>query len=1037
MPAERVSPTPSQAHPLNPSATVTRQRDASRSLRGLLVLIMLLSPGLATIPVASAAASDGAKEAVDQALVWIETRTMRTGATNTADTTHWAILAIGSADRTPWTWIGKYSALTPCDFLRDNPDAYATRAATAWALLVMAVVTCGEDPRTFGGTDWLAKLESFHTDGPPGTTYRQIGNPNAWNDDMFATLAFAAAGATDTDAYRDALEEVKRKQRADGGWTCCAANQASDPEMTAAALMALMAGGGVPGDIAIQRGVLYLDNQQDIDGSFPAESSKVRATAWVLMALHAVKENPEDGRWRTATGATPVSYLRGSQLSSGAFPLNRGELNAQLLATLEATLALSGNPMPVNVRIPAGVSWTPTLPKTLDPVTFTETKQAGGAASYSWSFPEGKATGATVTHSFRSTGLQPVTVTVRDDARGLARVHGQVDVLNRPPNASLEILPNVTARGRDVVVEVKGTDLDGVVERVRYDFGDGTVTDWTDDFRMRHKYTRLGTFLVAVTVRDNIGATATASREVRIINLPPTVDVGPAVVGNRSAPVILFAKDLADPEGQPVTVHWDLGDGNTSTARIVDHRYERLGTYHVRFTARDAEGGETRANVNVTIRNLAPVVTRFQSDRDAGVIGDTFTFTVAAHDPDGAGIAKVLYNYGDAGLTYSTLPYHAYTANGTYAVAAEVTDVDGGRTTVERTIIVGDGRSAPEPMRDPAPVIARVIHEPERPKAGQNVTLRAVVTDNGNVTSTTLRWRTPEVARSHEFPHGGNLTFTIGPFARGDVVDWWVEAMDDAGNRAESPRVSFAVAARVRPAAVGTISTTEVLSGSPVSLDLSTSRAGDSAPVGYRIDWGDGSAITWTERTVESHAYARPGVFTVTAHVRDHDGDESDPWTSQVLVMNRAPVVRVRSPPDGYVALGSFRATGTATDPDGTLTRISATLDGHPIKIDGGATWAVTVNVDPLAPGPHELRVTAADDSGATGDAAVLAFTVPDLTTTPTRPSGNGSGAGDDRAPSAPSKGAGEAPKESPPASLIIGILGACAVAVVTRRRLA
>jgi PKD repeat protein len=67
-------------------------------------------------------------------------------------------------------------------------------------------------------------------------------------------------------------------------------------------------------------------------------------------------------------------------------------------------------------------------------------------------------------------------------------------------------------------------------------------------------------------------------------------------------PVNLSASSSSDPDDDPLSYLWDLGDGNTSTEMEPSHAYESPGNYTIRLTVTDERGLE--ANVEVTIEVL-------------------------------------------------------------------------------------------------------------------------------------------------------------------------------------------------------------------------------------------------------------------------------------------------------------------------------------------------------------------------------------------------------------------------------------------------
>ncbi len=69
---------------------------------------------------------------------------------------------------------------------------------------------------------------------------------------------------------------------------------------------------------------------------------------------------------------------------------------------------------------------------------------------------------------------------------------------------------------------------------------------------------------------------------------PPVARIS-VLMNNLTAgePVYLTARLSVDPEGEALTYHWELGDGNSSTSVDVNHTYAEAGNYTVRLTVFD------------------------------------------------------------------------------------------------------------------------------------------------------------------------------------------------------------------------------------------------------------------------------------------------------------------------------------------------------------------------------------------------------------------------------------------------------------------
>jgi glucose/arabinose dehydrogenase/PKD repeat protein len=154
------------------------------------------------------------------------------------------------------------------------------------------------------------------------------------------------------------------------------------------------------------------------------------------------------------------------------------------------------------------------------------------------------------------------------------------------------------------------------------DFGpDGAlyVIDWGSGFGGNNDTS--GVYRVAYTEGDR-SPVAQASADVTDGHAPLTVQ---------------FSSDgTRHPAGEPITLHWDFGDGTTSTEADPAHTYTENGSYTAQLTATDAAGAVGVANVTVVVGNDAPTVSITVPD-DGGVFawGDRVRYEVAVDDPDG------------------------------------------------------------------------------------------------------------------------------------------------------------------------------------------------------------------------------------------------------------------------------------------------------------------------------------------------------------------------------------------------------------------
>jgi hypothetical protein len=177
----------------------------------------------------------------------------------------------------------------------------------------IALLSLGENPYSFNGTDYIAPIVSSFD----GT---QFGDASLVNDDIFALLPLSASGyvASDDLIAKD-VQFLVSKQRSDGSWE-------GSIDLTAAAIQALRAYSAAPE--AVEKAIAYLQNSQQADGGF----GSVYSTSWAMQA----------GAGWTKNGKTPTDYLACMQDTDGAAISGSESINNRVWATSYAIPAVLG-----------------------------------------------------------------------------------------------------------------------------------------------------------------------------------------------------------------------------------------------------------------------------------------------------------------------------------------------------------------------------------------------------------------------------------------------------------------------------------------------------------------------------------------------------------------------------------------------------------------------------------------------------------------------------------------------------------------------
>ncbi|MFQ5428530.1 MAG: PKD domain-containing protein [Thermodesulfobacteriota bacterium] len=175
---------------------------------------------------------------------------------------------------------------------------------------------------------------------------------------------------------------------------------------------------------------------------------------------------------------------------------------------------------------------------------------------------------------------------------------------NMPPVAVATGTPATGVYPLTVVFDAsQSSDPEGGPLTYFWVFGDGGTSI---EAVPGHTYATVGTYTAIVTVTDDFGLTDQASVTIVVTapNQPPTVGPTASPYNGLSPLDVQFTANASDPEGDPLTYFWDLGDGATSTEANPLHTYGAPGTYLATVTVSD---GEFSATGSVTISVGSPL----------------------------------------------------------------------------------------------------------------------------------------------------------------------------------------------------------------------------------------------------------------------------------------------------------------------------------------------------------------------------------------------------------------------------------------------
>ncbi|EWY41845.1 hypothetical protein N825_24365 [Skermanella stibiiresistens SB22] len=575
----------------------------------------------------------------------------------------------------------------------------------------------------------------------------------------------------------------------------------------------------------------------------------------------------------------------------------------------------------------------------------------GDIAVWQWEFGDGAAAGGRqVSHRFADAGTYRVRLTVRDDT-------GQADAVDYDEALVFVNAPPVANAGPDLIaapgaqVRLNGCDShdpDGNGPTFRWDFDD--VEGKASGCETTRRYDKPGTHTARLTVTDRSGAfNGTAQDTVAIrVNAPPVAAAGPDILSGGT--VIQFdGSASADPDGDPLTYRWDLGDGSPVAGGVrVTHTYAEGGSYPVSLSVDDGTGlsnGKASTVLTVTI-NRPPLAVAGANKQVCA--GDTVLFDGSkSSDPDG-GLLRYRWDFGDGTAAETVNPTKTYRKGAVYPVTLTVEDESSfaHSTHTDRLVVVVDE----SPIAEAGPDRKVCANTEVRFDGSGSHDFDGVVNrftwdfGDGNVGGGE---RPVHVYRK---PGTHRVLLTI----EGDKAG----QCDNTSTDEMSVQVAAAPVALIQ-------APDRVPVGSPAPFQAGE----DGGIAAYRWDFGDGATA---EGRVVAHAFDKPGVYLATLTVEPAAGATTCGTVSaQHRIVANAPPVAVAGP-DRLVAVQeevAFDGSGSS-DPDGAVGRYDWDFG------DGTTGTGMAARHRYRESGVYTVTLTATDDAGLPNSSSSATSTV-------------------------------------------------------------
>ncbi|MGH9161710.1 MAG: PKD domain-containing protein [Vicinamibacteraceae bacterium] len=566
----------------------------------------------------------------------------------------------------------------------------------------------------------------------------------------------------------------------------------------------------------------------------------------------------------------------------------------------------------------------------------------GEIVAFQWDLGDGTtASGPVVRHTYETPGTYFARLTVRDNSAHDEAI--DVDqakvVVNRPPRADAG--PDIlSAPSAPVRLDARRSfDPDGKIANMRWDFSDTRVPQ--AGRLVERTFDAPGIYTAQLTVADNSGVSSGTGRdEVTIrINHAPVARAGADVKTTRRT-IVFDGAASADADGDPLSFHWNFGDGKTARGARVSHTYAAGGTFPVVLTVEDGSGvANHRHRDSLTVEIDRPPTAVAGKSREV-CTGDVVVFDGGgSRDPDG-GVLRHTWDFGDGTSSDIVNPTKTYEKSGTYPVTLSVEDDSGleGNRHADRTFV----RVHQGPAADAGDDLRACANTPVQFDGRRSTDRDGVV--NG------FTWDFGDGASgggdrpTHVYSRAGRYRASLT--IEGDQV----AQCDNTDTDDVEVEIVAAATAVINAPEQTRVSTATRFDGSASVLDGGRITA-------WRWSFGDG---TTAAGPVVEHRYAKPGVYRVGLTVEsDAKGSDCEAISAhQLVTVNAAPVAVAGS--DRTVSAGeAIRFDGSASrDPDGALTSYLWDFG------DGAQAKGMQVAHSYSQAGRYEVTLTVMDDGG-------------------------------------------------------------------------
>ncbi len=291
-----------------------------------------------------------------------------------------------------------------------------------------------------------------------------------------------------------------------------------------------------------------------------------------------------------------------------------------------------------------------------------DNQSSGNGVSYAWDFGDGgsSALDEPGQHVYPAGILGDTTYAITLTATNFCGSVDSVRTIVVHPAPTALFGPDFNSGCSPWPVTFSNTTV-GNADSYFWDFGDG-ITSTTNDSLVQHTYyTGASDSVYTITlIAVNACGSDTATYSITVMPNSITAFFNTDTTSGCAPLTVNFTQYSIG----ATNWHWDLGDGNVSTAQNVTHTYVDAGAYTATLFA---DNGCSFDTVSVVITVNPTPVADFSVEPGPHCAGSPVQFTNNTPAPAG-----LQWDFGDGGTSTLSAPAHSYAAAGTYNVTLSV-----------------------------------------------------------------------------------------------------------------------------------------------------------------------------------------------------------------------------------------------------------------------------------------------------------------------------------------------------------------------------